>query len=55
MALKHSKSPENLKETTCASSMTEESDVFNDGLDDDYCEGIVLKCLNCFKLFRVII
>ena len=30
MALKHPKNPENVKETTSASSMTEESDVFNE-------------------------
>ena len=40
---KTSKDQKNLKETTCASSMTEESDVFNDGLDSEHC--ILLNCL----------
>ena len=34
-----------LKETTSVSSMTEESDVFNDGLDNEDCRGILLNCL----------
>ena len=34
-----------LKETTSASSMTEEYDVFNDGLDNEDCRGNLLNCL----------
>ena len=45
MALKRPKSQKNLKETTSASSMTEECDVFNDGLDNEDCRGILLNCL----------
>ena len=45
MALKRPKSQKNLKETTSASSMTEECDVFNDDLDNEDCRGILLNCL----------
>ena len=45
MALKRPKSQKKLKETTSASSMTEECDVFNDGLDNEDCRGILLNCL----------
>ena len=45
MALKRPKSQKKLKETTSVSSMTEESDVFNDGLDNEDCRGILLNCL----------
>ena len=45
MALKRWKSRKKLKETTSASSMTEECDVFNDGLDNEDCRGILLNCL----------
>ena len=31
--------------TTSASSITEECDVFNDGLDNEDCRGILLNCL----------
>ena len=34
---KTSEEPKKLKETTSASSMTEECDVFNDGLDNEDC------------------
>ena len=37
--------PKKLKETTSASSITEECDVFNDGLDNENCWGILLNCL----------
>ena len=49
MALKRPKSQKNLKETTSASSMTEECDVFNDGLDNEDCRGILLNCLKNLK------
>ena len=42
---KTSEEPKKLKETTSASSMTEECDVFNDGLDNEDCRGILLNCL----------
>ena len=42
MALKRPKSQKKLKETTSVSSMTKESDVFNDGLDNEDCRGILL-------------
>ena len=42
---KASEEPKKLKEATCASSMTEECDVFNDGLDNEDCRGILLNCL----------
>ena len=45
MALKRWKSRKKLKETTSASSMTEECDVLNDGLDNANCRGILLNCL----------
>ena len=46
MALKRPKSQKKkLKETTSASIMTEECDVFNDGLDNEDCRGILLNCL----------
>ena len=45
MALKRPKSKKKLKETTAASSMTEECDEFNDGLDNEDCRGILLNCL----------
>ena len=45
IALKRLKSQKKLKETTSASSMTEECDVFNDGLDNEDCRGILLNCL----------
>ena len=45
-ALKRPKSQKkNLKETTSASSMTEEWDIFKDGLDNEDCRGILLNCL----------
>ena len=44
MALKRPKS-QKLKETTSASSMTEKCDVFNDGLDNEDCRGILLNCV----------
>ena len=44
MALKRPKS-QKLKETTSASSMTEKCDVFNDGLDNEDCSGILLNCV----------
>ena len=40
-----SEEPKKLKETTSDSSMTKESDVFNDGLDNEDCRGILLNCL----------
>ena len=40
------KKKKQLKETTSASSMTEECDVFNDSLDNEDYRGIFL---NCFK------
>ena len=46
MALKRPKSQKNLKETTSASSMTEECDVFNDSLEHEDYRDILL---NCFK------
>ena len=45
MALKRPKNQKTLKQTTSASSMTEECDVFNDGLDNEDCRGILLNCL----------
>ena len=42
---KASEEPKKLKEATCASSMTEECDVFNDGLDNEDCRGVLLNCL----------
>ena len=45
MALKRPKSQKKLKETTSTSSMTEKCDVFNDGLDNVDCIGILLNCL----------
>ena len=45
VALKRMKSQKKLKETTSASSITEECDVFNDGLDNEDCWGILLNCL----------
>ena len=42
---KTSKEPKKLKETTSASSMTKECAVFNDGLDNEDCSGILLNCL----------
>ena len=39
---KMSEEPKKLKETTSDSSMTKESDVFNDGLDNEDCRGILL-------------
>ena len=42
---KTSEEPKKLKETTSTSRMTEECDVFNDGLDNDDCRGILLNCL----------
>ena len=38
---KTSEDPKKLKETTSASSMTEECDVFNDGLDNEDCGDIL--------------
>ena len=46
---KTSEEPKKLKETTSASSMTEECDVFNDGLDNEDCRGILLNCLKNLK------
>ena len=49
MALKRPKNQKTLKQTTSASSMTEECDVFNDGLDNEDCRGILLNCLKNLK------
>ena len=49
MALKRPKNQKKLKQTTSASSMTEECDVFNDGLDNEDCRGILLNCLKNLK------
>ena len=46
---KTSEDPKKLKETTSASSITEECDVFNDGLDNEDCRGILLNCLKNFE------
>ena len=45
MDLKRPKSQKKYKEATSASSMTEECGVFNDGLDNEDCRGILLNCL----------
>ena len=49
MALKRPKRQKKLKETTSASSMAEECDVFNDGLDNEDCRGILLNCLKSLE------
>ena len=52
---KTSREPKKLKETTSASIMTEESDVFNDALDNEDYRGILLSCLkNLEKEFKTI-
>ena len=43
MVLKRRKSQKKHKETTSVSSMTEECDVLNDGLDSEDCIGILLN------------
>ena len=56
MALKHAKShKKKLKETTSASSMTDEYDTFNDSLSNEDCWGILLNCLkNLEKELRAV-
>ena len=49
MALKRPKSRKNFKDTTSTSSMTEECDVFNNGLDNEDCRGILLNCLKSLE------
>ena len=44
-ALKRPMSKKKLKETTSASSMIEEWDIFKDGLDNEDCKSILLNCL----------
>ena len=54
IALKHLKSQKKLKETTSASSMSDECDVFNDALDNEDCRGILLSFLNLEKEVKTI-
>ena len=49
MVLKHAKSQKNLKETSSASSMTEDCDVFNDALDNEDGRPILLNCLKSLE------
>ena len=45
MALKHPKSQKKLKETTSASSTSNECDLWNDVLHNEGCRGILINCL----------
>ena len=45
MALRHLKKPKKFEETTSASSISDECDVFSDALNNKDCRGILLNCL----------